>query len=110
MGEKLQPEILFPSETGQQFSIFSPRWPFTLIKTIVENFLGENVLTSLSFQSLRFSLYDVDSDSTDLGDHDNLGTAECILAQILATQENMVKYQSFDRKTQISSSNNAKRH
>jgi len=41
-------------------------------------------------QSLRFSLYDVDSDSTDLGDHDNLGTAECTLAQILATQENMM--------------------
>jgi len=39
---------------------------------------------------LRFSLYDVDSDSTDLRDHDNLGTAECTLAQILATQENTV--------------------
>jgi len=39
-------------------------------------------------QSLRFNLYDVDSDSTELGDHDNLGTAECSLAQILATQEN----------------------
>jgi len=41
-------------------------------------------------QSLRFCLYDVDSDSTNLADHDNLGTAECTLAQILATQENKV--------------------
>jgi len=41
-------------------------------------------------QSLRFCLYDIDSNSTDLGDHDNLGTAECSLAQILATQENKV--------------------
>jgi len=41
-------------------------------------------------QSLRFCLFDVDSDSNDLADHDNLGTAECTLAQILATQENKV--------------------
>ena len=44
----------------------------------------------LLFQSLRFCLYDVDSDSGNLADHDNLGTAECTLAQILATQENQV--------------------
>ena len=46
----------------------------------------------LFLQSLRFCLFDVDSDSNDLADHDNLGTAECTLAQILATQENKVKF------------------
>ena len=49
----------------------------------------------ITFQSLRFNLYDVDSDSTDLGDHDNLGTVECTLAQILTTQENQVSIRMF---------------
>ncbi|XP_023345926.1 copine-9 [Eurytemora carolleeae] len=35
-------------------------------------------------QDLRFAVYDIDSESGFLEDHENLGTAECALAQILS--------------------------
>ena len=38
------------------------------------------------FQDLRFKVYDIDSDSGFLEDHDNLGTAETTLAQILSAE------------------------
>ena len=44
-------------------------------------------------QGLRLCVFDVDSDSGDLGEHDNLGTAECTLAQILAAPNHKVSKQ-----------------
>ena len=41
-------------------------------------------------QGLRFNIFDVDSDSSNLRDHDSLGSAECSLAQILAAPNNEV--------------------
>ena len=43
-------------------------------------------------QELRFNIFDVDSQSSNLRDHDNLGSAECTLAQILAAPNNEVCY------------------
>lgn len=35
-------------------------------------------------QNLKFDIYDVDSDSSDLRDHDFLGAASCSLGQIIS--------------------------
>ena len=45
-------------------------------------------------QALRLNIFDVDSDSADLRDHDSLGSAECTLAQILAAPNNEVSISS----------------
>ena len=42
------------------------------------------MLSKFVFQDLRFAVYDIDSESGFLEDHENLGTAECALAQILS--------------------------
>ena len=46
--------------------------------------------TYCNCQGLRFSIFDIDNDSSNLNDHDNLGSAECSLAQILAVTNNEV--------------------
>ena len=46
--------------------------------------------TYCNSQGLRFSIFDIDNDSSNLNDHDNLGSAECSLAQILAVTNNEV--------------------
>ena len=51
-------------------------------------------------QSLRFCLYDEDGGSEDLSKHDNLGTAECSLANILAAPHHRLSLNLSPYKTQ----------
>lgn len=57
----------------------------------IDNTLNPNFATKIPFtchfeeqQHLKFELYDIDSDSNDLSDHDFLGEYECTLGQLVS--------------------------
>ena len=70
MADKLQHQILLPSKASSEV-LPSPHHLYNKCKFIV-------------CTCCRFCLFDVDSESGDLSEQDDLGTAETSLAQILA--------------------------